>query len=123
LGAPIVEGRLTPAFFPIFVGGMAIFFCGILIVQAMRTKIEPAPEGQERNYTHLWVVVAIFAYIVAFKPLGYFLSSGLFVFGLILLFSNFEKLLLKAAISAGIVGVAFVMFQQLFGVRLPMLWG
>ena len=34
-----------------------------------------------------------------------------------------NKLLTKALISVAIVGVAYVMFQQLFGVRLPTLWG
>lgn len=123
LGAPIADGGLTPAFFPILVGGAAIVFCSILIVQALRIQSEATPEDEVRRYTHLWVVAAIFLYIVAFKPLGYFLSSGLFVFALILLFSKFEKPVIKAVISAGIVGVAFVMFQQLFGVRLPTLWG
>lgn len=127
LGAPIADNGLTPAFFPILVGCAAIVFCSILIVQALRVPPETAPQtdaaNEERSYTHVWVVVAIFFYIVAFRTLGYFLSSGLFVFALILLFSKFEKLVLKAVISAAIVGVAFVMFQQLFGVRLPTLWG
>ena len=136
LGAPVAENGLTPAFFPILVGGAAIVFCGILILQALRAssdakaaaksdaKSDTGPATPEtRNYTHLWVVVAIFFYILGFKPLGYFLSSGLFVFALILLFSKFDKLLLKAVISAAIVGTAYLMFQQLFGVRLPTLWG
>lgn len=139
LGAPVAENGLTPAFFPILVGGAAIVFCGILILQALRassdakaaaksakseTKSDTGPATPEtRNYTHLWVVVAIFFYILGFKPLGYFLSSGLFVFALILLFSKFDKLLLKALISAAVVGTAYLMFQQLFGVRLPTLWG
>ncbi|OIQ33655.1 MAG: hypothetical protein BM562_01165 [Alphaproteobacteria bacterium MedPE-SWcel] len=123
LGAPIAESGLTPAFFPILVGSAAIVFCSILILQALRAAPEAMPAAKLRSYTHLWVVVAIFVYIAAFKPLGYFLSSGLFVFALIVLFSNFEKLLLKAIISAVIVAAAFVMFQHLFGVRLPVLWG
>ena len=135
LGAPVAENGLTPAFFPILVGGAAIVFCGILILQALRAsseaksaksdaKSDTGPATPEtRNYTHLWVVVAIFFYILGFKPLGYFLSSGLFVFALILLFSKFDKLLLKALISAAVVGTAYLMFQQLFGVRLPTLWG
>nr|WP_283647326.1 tripartite tricarboxylate transporter TctB family protein [Marinovum algicola] len=60
---------------------------------------------------------------MAFKPAGYFISSGIFVFVLVVLFSSFEKLLQKAVISVAIVVIAYVMFQQLFGVRLPTLWG
>lgn len=123
LGAPFADGGLTPAFFPILVGGAAILFCAILIVQQLRAAPAETPEAGPRSYTHIWVALAILLYIVAFKPLGYFLSSGLFVLALIVVFSNLEKLLIKVAIAAAITGVAYLMFQQLFGVRLPTLWG
>ncbi|WP_235866713.1 tripartite tricarboxylate transporter TctB family protein [Primorskyibacter flagellatus] len=123
LGAPVVDGGLTPAFFPMLVGGTAILFAGVLIVQKLREARDAPPVETPRTFTHLWVVVAVFLYVVAFKPLGYFLSSGLFVFALIVLFSGREKLLVKAVISAVVTGVAYLMFQQLFGVRLPTLWG
>ncbi|MBV7396902.1 tripartite tricarboxylate transporter TctB family protein [Mameliella sediminis] len=122
LGAPVVDDGLTPAFFPMLVGCAAILFCSILILQKARDLRDDPPNKAPRTFTHLWVVVAIFFYIVAFKPLGYFLSSGLFVFALIVLFSSFEKLVIKAVIAAVVTGVAYLMFQQLFGVRLPMLW-
>lgn len=123
LGVPITDGGLTPTFFPMLVGIVAIIFASVLILQKLReVRDEPAAVAP-RTFTHLWVVVAIFFYIVAFKPLGYFLSSGLFVFALIVLFSSFEKLVIKAVIAAVVTGVAYLMFQQLFGVRLPTIWG
>lgn len=123
LGAPIGDNGLTPSFFPIFVGSAAILFCCLLILQQFRAGSQEAISDAPSSYTHLWVVVAIFVYILAFRPLGYFLSSSLFVFALILLFSSFEKLLQKALISVAIVVIGYAMFQQLFGVRLPTLWG
>lgn len=123
LGPPLADGGLTPSFFPLLVGAAAILFSGLLILQQLRAPREDAPAEAPRSHTHLWVVVAIFFYILAFRPLGYFLSSGLFVFALIVLFSSREKLLIKAAIAAVVTGVAYLMFQQLFGVRLPTLWG
>ncbi len=123
LGAPTLDGGLTPSFFPILVGGAAILFATILIVQKLRSGAEADSADEPRTFTHVWVAVAIFGYILAFKPMGYFISSGLFVFALIVIFSSFEKLLVKAAISAAIVVIAYLMFQQLFGVRLPTLWG
>ncbi|WP_323764388.1 tripartite tricarboxylate transporter TctB family protein [Marinovum sp.] len=123
LGAPISESGLTPSFFPILVGAAAILFAAVLILQQLRATSAPEEEAAPANYTHLWVAVAIFVYILGFKPLGYFLSSYLFVLALIVIFSSFEKLLIKLVISAAIVGIAYLMFQQLFGVRLPTLWG
>ncbi|MEQ3625744.1 MAG: tripartite tricarboxylate transporter TctB family protein [Celeribacter sp.] len=123
LGAPTDEGRLTPSFFPILVGAAAIVFCGVLITQTFRAAPAPKRSAEPPRYTHLWIVVAIFFYILAFKTVGYFTSSGLFVFALIVLFSSFEKLIQKALISVAVVLAGYVMFQYLFGVRLPTLWG
>lgn len=123
LGDPLSESGLTPSFFPILVGMAAIIFSTILIVQKLRATDSPTEAHEAGSYTHIWVSLAILAYIAAFRTLGYFLSSGLFVFALIVLFSSFEKLVLKALIASVIVGLAYVMFQQLFGVRLPTLWG
>lgn len=123
LGAPISESGLTPSFFPILVGAAAVLFASVLILQQLRAGRPAQAAETPRSWTHLGVAAVVFAYILAFKPLGYFLSSGLFVLALILLFSSFKKLVQKAALSAAITGIAYVMFQQLFGVRLPTLWG
>ncbi|MBU2867360.1 tripartite tricarboxylate transporter TctB family protein [Pacificibacter marinus] len=123
LGAPIVDNGLTPSFFPILVGAAAILFSTMLIVQSLRTPVENTKADEPRTYTHLLVIAAIFVYIVAFRQIGYFISSTLFVFALILIFSRVEKLLFKAGISVLVVAICYVMFQKLFGVRLPTLWG
>lgn len=127
LGDPFAENGLTPSFFPILVGAAAILFSSILIVEQLRAAPEREIGANSSNnpggYTHVWVTVAIFIYITLFRTAGYFLSSWLFVLALILLFSSLEKLLQKAVISAVIVGLAYLMFQQLFGVRLPTIWG
>jgi putative tricarboxylic transport membrane protein len=123
LGSPLTDGGVTPSFFPILLGATSILLSCVVILQKLRETADETAEAAPPIYGHLWVVAAIFLYIVAFKPLGYFISSSLFVFALVLLFSSFEKLLTKALISVAIVGVAYVMFQQLFGVRLPTLWG
>ena len=123
LGAPFLDSGLTPSFFPILVGAAAIVFAGILIVNALRAGPDEDAAPEQGGHTHLWVVVAIFFYILVFRPVGYFISSGVFVFSLILLFSSLEKLVQKAIISPVIVGLAYAMFQHLFGVRLPGLWG
>ena len=102
--------------------GAAIIFSSILILQKLRTKSDEDQDETPSSYTHIGVVVAVFVYILAFRPVGYFISSTVFVFALILLFSSFEKLLQKALISVAIVVIGYVMFQQLFGVRLPTPW-
>lgn len=123
LGAPTDSSGLTPSFFPICVGAAAIVFSSLLILQVLRKPEAQDDDTAPASHSHVWVVLAIFVYILAFKPLGYFLSSTVFVLALIVLFSSFEKLWQKALISVVVVGIGYVMFQQLFGVRLPTLWG
>ncbi|KMK68944.1 tripartite tricarboxylate transporter TctB family protein [Puniceibacterium sp. IMCC21224] len=123
LGDPFSAGGLTPSFFPLLVGAAAILFASTLIVQKLREAPAEQTEDGPSTYTHLWVTVAMFVYISVFRTAGYFISSWLFVFVLILLFSAFEKFVQKAVISAVIVGLAYLMFQLLFGVRLPTIWG
>ena len=123
LGAPIADSGLTPSFFPMLVGAAAIVFSSLLILQQLRGAPDADRPDDAPGYAHLWVVLAIFLYILAFRPLGYFISSTLFVFALIVLFSSFEKLVQKALIAVVVVVLGYVMFQQLFGVRLPTLLG
>lgn len=99
-----------------------MIFSSLLIMQQMRAADDEKEAGPAR-YTHIWVVATIFVYIFAFLPVGYFLSSTVFVFVLITLFSSFEKLFQKALLSVAVVLAGYGMFQLLFGVRLPTLWG
>lgn len=123
LGDPFANGGLTPSFFPILVGAAAIVFASTLILRKLREAPDAPGAKTPGSHTHLWVTVAIFIYISVFRSAGYFISSWLFVFALILLFSAFDKLAQKAAIAAVVVGLAYLMFQLLFGVRLPTIWG
>jgi putative tricarboxylic transport membrane protein len=123
IGDPFSSNGITPSFFPILVGVAAIIFASVLIIQTLRETSGQQAENGPAIYTHIWVTVAIFIYITIFRTTGYFFSSWLFVLALIVLFSSFEKLVQKAAISAVVVGLGYIMFQQLFGVRLPTLWG
>lgn len=122
LGAPISDSNVTPSFFPIILGIASTSFATTLVFQN-RSRFEAPASRVSASRAHLWIIAVIFAYIVAFRPLGYFISSSLFVFALLIIFSSAGKLVQKALISLAIVGSAYIMFQQLFGVRLPTLWG
>lgn len=123
LGDPFSDRGLTPSFFPILIGVAAIIFVSVLIVEKLREAPEEEAAAGPGIYTHIWVTFAIFIYIALFRTVGYFLSSWVFVLALILLFSAREKFAQKAVIAAAIVGLVYLMFQQLFGVRLPTIWG
>ncbi|MEO9655971.1 tripartite tricarboxylate transporter TctB family protein [Marinomonas sp.] len=129
LGNPIVESRLEPSFFPIVIGSFAVFFSLILLSrQFAKNKAEPKtsqtdmPASEKAKFAPTLIMLAIFVYILAFSYVGYFISSYLFVLSVILIFSSVEKFLQKAALSFIIALVGYLLFEQVFGVRLPALW-
>ncbi|WP_373236022.1 tripartite tricarboxylate transporter TctB family protein [Cohaesibacter celericrescens] len=123
IGAPISDGGLTPSFFPILLGGASVSFSSILLYKEFIASGLIVADEKKESRAHFWVILAIFTYIFAFKMLGYFISSAFFVFAVIIIFSSWEKYIHKAAISVTIVVLGYAMFEQLFGVRLPALWG
>jgi len=145
LGNPISNNRLEPSFFPLMLGFFAVLFSSILLLREVSankkqttdtalntknldsiTKTESATDKTDTTpskYAHLLIMLSIFSYILAFAFIGYFISSFLFVLSIIVIFSSLEKIIQKSIISIAIVLVGYLVFDQLFGVRLPALWG
>ncbi|SFG53335.1 tripartite tricarboxylate transporter TctB family protein [Neptunomonas qingdaonensis] len=127
LGSPIVEGSIQPSFFPLILGSFAVLFSGVLFYNEFsavkRSGLTETDSAGEKQFSVPIIIVSIFIYIIAFSTVGYFISSALFVFAIILVFSSKGKYAQKAAISIVIVTLGYIVFEQLFGVRLPALWG
>lgn len=137
LGKPILNNRLEPSFFPILLGSFAVLFSTILLKRelaackqqaATTTKFETTPTAEQSEatpskYAPILIILSIFTYILAFAFIGYFVSSFVFVLSIIVIFSSLEKIIQKSIISIVIVLVGYLVFDQLFGVRLPALWG
>lgn len=134
LGAPFINNGLQPSSFPLLVGLFAMMFSSILLYREVKlmkskassleddTQTDNALSGKGR-FAPLAVMLSIFLYILLFSPLGYFFSSILFVLSIIIIFSSLEKVLQKIVISTIIVSFGYLVFEQMFGVRLPTLWG
>lgn len=126
LGAPVVDAQLKPSFFPLIIGTLAVTFSIILLQRALKERrdadcnsSDPAATlGDRRPYL---VMAATALYVLAFTLAGYLISSLLYVFAIMIIFSNTEKWISKLVISALIVGFGYLIFEQLFGVRLPSL--
>lgn len=94
----------------------------MVLVQELRS---PAPDlpGESADGSLLrpaLVVVATAVYILLFRPLGYSLSTLLFVAALFLTFGFETSRPLRFAIYAvGVTAVFYGLFALVFGVRLP----
>lgn len=130
MGPPLEGGKLTPSFFPLLIGLLATLLCGLQWWSAVRAgasgAAEEAPSGsasRRRFPPELALMLATLAYVLLFQPLGYALSTLAYVLTVMLLFSGREKWPSKAAIALAITGAGYLLFHQVFNVRLPMLWG
>ena len=130
---PLDNGRLTASFFPALIGIIALVLCVAQLVSQHRASRGAATDdGKETSTTdgeasaplfspalRLMLVTAL--YILAFSHLGYLLSSALYVFVVMLLFSGREKWISKALIACAISALGHGLFEQLFNVHLPAL--
>jgi len=133
LGKPLYNNRLEPSFFPLLVGFFAVIFSAVLLFKEIvlikqKTKLSQSRKEEKKmsnktEYAPLLIILSIFVYILAFSIAGYFISSFLFVLSIIVIFSSLEKIIQKLLISITIVFVGYLLFEQIFGVRLPALWG
>ncbi len=135
LGKPVADDGLQPSFFPLILGFASIVFSATLLSREIyllrlaelkqRAELVSAGEASVESFKlpAFLIIVSIFIYIIAFSMIGYFISSIFFVYSIIMIFSEKEKLVQKFIISLIIVGLGYLVFEQMFGVRLPALWG
>lgn len=135
LGQPVTVEGIRPSFVPLVLGSLSSVFSLILVIKAMRltkgTRNEvKAPSDASQSEAEsspvlpaVLTIIAISIYIVLFSMVGYFVSSFLFVFAVTTIFSERNRWLAKLATSAAVVAFGYIVFEQLFGVRLPALWG
>lgn len=130
LGSPIVNGRLTPSFFPMLLGGGSILLSIIYLTHTLKEYREEWREVEEVEEVTVFegllpylVVLSTLVYISVFPFIGYFLSSLVYVFSIIIIFSNPHKLISKFMLALCVVGLGYVLFEQVFRVRLPVFWG
>ncbi|WP_084783613.1 tripartite tricarboxylate transporter TctB family protein [Marinobacterium aestuarii] len=135
LGMPVVESQLKPSFFPMLIGFLSVIFSAILFLREIRTDkasfIGEAREADQASDSDsektsdrsaYLIIAATAVYIFAFSQIGYLLASALYVFAVMVIFSNREKIWQKLAIAIVTVGIGYLVFEQMFGVRLPALW-
>lgn len=133
IAPPISNGNITASFFPVVLGlimvvALAVSMLGDRRKAAAESDDKPsAGAGADRSFGPLAVVVLTAVYIALFSSLGYFISTTLYAFAMTLVFSAGRpapgQLLLKALIAVAIAVLGYGLFEWVFQVRLPVLWG
>lgn len=126
LGEPISEGQPSPLFFPTVLGVTALILSVTLLYRAIRSLRDSSEETIEKKWTTIrpaLVVIATIAYISMFSHAGYFISSLLYIFCIISIFSNLKKPLISAVGSIIITTMGLIIFEYIFRIRLPSIMG
>ncbi|KAA2315004.1 tripartite tricarboxylate transporter TctB family protein [Pseudooceanicola sediminis] len=119
------EGEMGPQHIPMLVSGLMYVALLVVLVQELRAPAAVAETEEGASLLRpVLVVAATAAYIWLFRPLGYALSTALFVAALFVVF-KFEtrRPLVFALYVVGVVAVFYGLFAGIFGVRLPTLIG
>jgi putative tricarboxylic transport membrane protein len=120
----LVVSKVGSAFVPQL---MAILLAGLsilLIVQALTAKVEPAPEKKPasggRNHSVWLTFVLIFLYLALLEPLGFLLSTAVYLFFQFIVLSRKKpNLPLYGLLSISTSAIVYYLFVKVFILFLP----
>ena len=123
---PLEEGTAGPSFFPIVISVVMLVALLQLLWNGWRqagTEEAKEDDGEPINLAApVKIVILTAAYIALFKPVGYFISTALYVLALLYVFDFKGKHpLMNVFWAVVIAGLCFVLFSEIFQIRLPKL--
>lgn len=121
---PFEEGTAGPSFFPIVIAVIMI----VALASILWRDLRPAGQSEKTEPVALAepikVVVLTIGYIALFKPVGYFISTAMYVLALLYVFRFKAKNPFVTVLWAVLIaGACFVLFSEVFQIRLPKLGG
>ncbi len=127
------EGLVGPAFLPLLLTAIVVIgLLGILFRQWRQSSSVNGGHGEasqeqavlKEHRKPACVMLAVLAYTLFFKTLGYVLATLLLVFALLALFGQEgESRTRRSILAAGMTLIFYVLFSVCFSVRLPLLPG
>ncbi len=125
LGPSVVDGRLSPSFFPSILGCLGVVLSVILVWRSWR-ETQPAEKADSTSgiarYRVLLIAISTALFIAVFQQIGYLFSATPYVLAIILIFSDRHALPVKFLMALATSLGAYLLFTQAFNVRLPGLW-
>jgi len=119
---------LGPRIFPAIIG-TGIVLSGLLLMVEIRKRRAaaahavaaagaPPPRGHERPGGLIGMLVWTALYYLAFEPVGYLVSTVIFLLGLLAVF-NRGRHLTNLAVALGFTAVAYTIFDRFLAVPMP----
>lgn len=119
---------LGPRIFPAIIG-TGIVLSGLLLMVEIRKRraaaalavaaaVAPHPREHERPGVLIGMLVWTALYYLAFEPVGYLVSTVIFLLGLLAVF-NRGRHLTNLAVALGFTAVAYTIFDRFLAVPMP----
>lgn len=110
--------ELGAEFMPRVYCTLLIILGGILIIQGLRDKSEKNQKENTMGYAVMTMLIVL-VYLVIIPLLGFYISTVLVVFGL-LVFSKVRNKIILFTIPIGTILFIFIFFQKLLKVSIPL---
>lgn len=121
---PFQEGTAGPSFFPIVVSVVMLVALASVCRDGLRRTGPKEKEELAALAEPLKVVLLTAIYIAMFRPAGYFLSTAAYVLSLLFVFRfKARNMFVNVLWAVLIAGACFVLFSEVFQIRLPKLGG
>jgi len=122
---------LVPKIFPAIIGGGLLLSGLLLMLETYRKRqqvvpaaapsspaVAPAPQDRQRPGVLLGMLAWTVVYYFAFEPVGYLVSTVVFLLGLLTMFHR-KKPRTNLAVALGFTAVIYAIFTQLLHVPMP----
>jgi putative tricarboxylic transport membrane protein len=120
--------KIGPAFFPDMLAGLFLICSAALMVSAALAKtvpgvVEDPPPVRGLSLENgilraVVTVIAVIAFVVALRPVGFLITSTVFLTAMMGLL-GLRKPVLMVAVSLGITAGVYIIFEKLLGLTLP----
>ena len=115
----VIGGAVTPATFPKAFGLILVGLSLLLMFETFKQKAHAEPSEDKTYYKRFFIILAATtAYIILIEPLGFIISTFLF---LVVGFQAMHrgKLMTSIAIAAAIAAVVYLVFVRLLEASIP----
>jgi len=124
MGSPIKKGQVDINFFPIVISCLMYVVTLYLFVHSFKQDKEIINFNFTKKSKPVLIIVFTIIYILLLKSLGYMLSSILYIFSIVSIFSPKQRsVYIKIIYSVIIAILIFLLYEKIFAIRLPKLGG
>lgn len=121
MAPPFVDGNVSMTFFPYIISIVTFLTALVLFFKGLKEKRGVGIESKRAGKS-LAVVLMTCLFVAVFERIGFTISSVVYSCSLMFIFGGPKKRIVRNIFYAGIITlIIYVLFEKIFGVKLPTL--